>query len=1114
MFGQSIPAGKTEKLLHLDPGTKIAEAYGKLPLSFEANQGQTDAAVKFLSRGSGYTLFLTSDEAVFSVHADKAKRSTLDRQPLGAQSEITTSEVVRMKLVKANPAAKVTGAEQLPGASNYFLGNDPAKWRSDVPTYAKVKYEGIYSGIDLVYYGNQRQLEYDFVVAPGADPHRIAFDLRGAKHILQSANGDLVLKTSEGEIRWLKPIVYQENDGRRQEIAAHYAIRDRNRVGFELAKYDPGKPLYIDPLVYSTYLGGQGHDYAYGIAIDGSGNAYITGYTDSVDFPVTPGAFQPKCAAISCATYGDVFVAKINASGSAVVYATYLGGRSRDYGYGIAVDSTGNAYITGQTNSNNFPVTPGAFQTASSGGAFVTKLNPTGSALVYSTYLGGSESGSGIALDNAGDAFVTGYTASANFPTMNPLQPSSGGGTDAFVSELNTSGSALVYSTYLGGSGADYAYGIVLDSLGNAYVTGSTSSTNFPTTSGAFQTACDAGGNCAAAAFVTKVNPAGSALVYSTYLSGDGVDYAYGIAIDSSDNAYITGRTTSNNFPTMNPLQPSNAGGDGDAFVSKLNSTGSALIYSTYLGGTGLDQAQAIAVDSSGNAYITGYTVSTKFPTLNPLQTYAGSSDAFVAKLNPEGSAFTYSTYLGGSSVEQGMAIAVDSADNAYVAGYTGSTNFPTVTPLQPANAGDVDIILVKFGTVFFRPTSLAFGNQTVGTTSAKQVATVTNTAHSALAIKSIAVTGANASDFTESNNCPTSLATGNSCTITVTFTPKATGARSATVSITDGASGSPQALPLTGAGVLPAVMFSPSSFNFGNQTVNTSSAPHVATLKNTGLGTLAIKSISVTGVNSADYAQTHNCGTSLAPGGSCTITVTFKPSAIGTRTAAVSVTDNAPASPQTLALTGVGVLPAVTFSPTSLTFSTQVVFTSSAAKVVTLKNTGLGVLSITGIAISGAFGQTHTCGTTLSSGSSCTISVTFSPKTIGTLTGAVSVTDNAPGSPQKVTLQGTGTYVQLSPTSLNFGNQPVGTKSLAQKITLSNKGSVAVSISSISVTGTNAADFAQTNTCGTSVAAGASCFITVTFKPSAAGSRSAAVSFSDNGGGSPQKVSLSGTGT
>src|SRR5579871_3915972 len=225
MFGQSIPAGKTEKLLHLDPGTKIAEAYGKLPLSFEANQGQTDAAVKFLSRGSGYTLFLTSDEAVFSVHADKAKRSTLDRQPLGAQSEITTSEVVRMKLVKANPAAKVTGAEQLPGASNYFLGNDPAKWRSDVPTYAKVKYEGIYSGIDLVYYGNQRQLEYDFVVSPGADPHGIRLAMQGVKKISVNQEGDLLLAMQAGEIRWHKPVAYQEKSGARREIAADYVVR-------------------------------------------------------------------------------------------------------------------------------------------------------------------------------------------------------------------------------------------------------------------------------------------------------------------------------------------------------------------------------------------------------------------------------------------------------------------------------------------------------------------------------------------------------------------------------------------------------------------------------------------------------------------------------------------------------------------------------------------------------------------------------------------------------------------------------------------------------------------------------------------------------------------------
>ncbi len=310
-----------------------------------------------------------------------------------------TGGVLRMRLRNANPAAKVTGTDELAGTSNYFIGNDPAKWRTNVPTYGKVKYEGIYSGIDLVYYGNQRQLEYDFIVAPGADPRRIAFDVSGAKRIRRAANGDLVLEAGEGEIRWHKPVVYQEKDGARELVAAHYGITDKNRVRFELAKYDAGRPLYIDPLVYSTYLGGSGADQGNGIAVDSAGSAYVTGSTDSFDFP-TANSLQ--------ATYSgqvDAFVAKINAAGSALVYSTYFGGGGVDYGYSIAVDSAGSAYVTGYTESINFPtMTP--LQGASGGGgdAFVSKLDPTGTALVYSTYLGGSGSdwGFAIAVDGAG----------------------------------------------------------------------------------------------------------------------------------------------------------------------------------------------------------------------------------------------------------------------------------------------------------------------------------------------------------------------------------------------------------------------------------------------------------------------------------------------------------------------------------------------------------------------------------------------------------------------------------------------------------------------------------------------------------------------------------------
>jgi Bacterial Ig-like domain (group 3)/Beta-propeller repeat len=682
----------------LEAQSKILDSYGKLPLSFEANHGQADGRVKFLSRTGGYTLFLTADEAVLAISRKKAKNSspqglkpvslagsggTAEAMPFprtipGTSSsrddiatEDMTSSVLRMKLRNANAAAKVTGVDELTGTSNYFIGKDPAKWRSNVPTYAKVKYEGIYSGIDLVYYGNQRQLEYDFIVTPGADPHRIAFDVRGAKRIRREEEGDLVFKMGEGEIRWHKPVVYQEKDGARQEIAAHYVITDTNRVGFELAQYDASRALYIDPLIYSTYLGGSDRDIGYGIALDSAGNAYVTGWTSSIDFP-TVNPLQP--------TYGgdtDAFVSKINAAGSALVYSTYLGGSGvegggQGFGSGIAVDSGGNAYISGPTDSTDFPTTPGAFQTTFGGDtdAFVSKISPTGSTLVYSTYLGGSDTdyGTGIAVDSAGNAYVTGWTQSTDFPMKHPLQAVFAGVSDAFVSKINAAGSALVYSTYLGGSGSDNGSGIAVDNAGRAYITGETNSTDFPTKN-PVQVAYGGG---YADAFVSKINAAGSALVYSTYLGGSDIDAGLGIAVDSTSNAYVTGFTGSTDFPTTPGAFQTTF---GHAFVTKFNPTGSALVYSTYVG-TG----QGIALDSAGNAYVAGA---------------AGFGAVFVFKLNPTGSILVYSIAFGGAPVDFGTGIAVDSAGNAYVTGSTGG-DIPTKNPLQPTYGGDTDAFVAK----------------------------------------------------------------------------------------------------------------------------------------------------------------------------------------------------------------------------------------------------------------------------------------------------------------------------------------------------------------------------------------------------------------------------------
>ena len=674
------PASATRPSTETPQASKpqVLAAYGKLPLSFEANQGQTDPKAKFLSRGRGYTLFLTSTEAVLTLtKADAHIKRRISGEARLVEPEKRAGTVLRMKFVGANPAPAVAGVGELPGKSNYFVGNDPKKWRANVPTYAKVEYRDVYPGVNLVYYGNLRQLEHDFVVSPGADPKVITLAFEGMDGVAIDALGDLVLRADGSEVRLRKPFVYQEQDGQRAVIPTRYVLKAERQVAFEVAAYDATKPLIIDPvLAYSTFLGGSNDDRGFGIAVDAAGNAYVTGGTGSINFPTTPGAFQTTSGG------GDAFVTKLDPTGAALVYSTYLGGSSGDFANGIAVDATGSAYVTGTTTSADFPTTPGAAQTTFGGGlvdAFVTKLNPTGSALVYSTYLGGggSDQGFGIAVDTSGNAYVTGSAGGLNFPTTpGAFQTTPGGVGDAFVTKFNATGSALVYSTYLGGSDFDEGKGIAVDAAGSAYVTGRTFSTNFPTTPGAFQTTLNF-----TDAFVTKLNPAGSALVYSTYLGGSRSDEGHAIAVEAAGSAYVTGLTASFNFPTTpGAFRTTSGGGGGDAFVTKLNADGSALVYSTYLGGNSIDFGNGIAVDTAGNAYVTGDTLSRNFPT-TPDATqpdFGGDRDAFVTKFDPSGSALVYSTYLGGSGSDEGFGIAVDTAGSAYVTGRSFSTNFPT----------------------------------------------------------------------------------------------------------------------------------------------------------------------------------------------------------------------------------------------------------------------------------------------------------------------------------------------------------------------------------------------------------------------------------------------------
>jgi hypothetical protein len=716
--------------------------YEELPLSFEVNQGQADPSVKFVSHTSGAAVFLTNTEVVLSLASQAAHKTA---EP----------KIVRMQFIGANDRAPISGLDELPGKSNYFIGSDPHKWRTNISTYAKVQYQDVYPGVDLIYYGNPRQLEYDWVVSPGADPETIRLSFSGADHVDIDRQGDLVLHMPDGgDIRQHKPTVYQDLDNGRREVSASYVLDDSDQIAFHVAAYDRSRPLVIDPtLTYSTYISSFGA-VAFATVVDSGGNAYIAGGTTSIF--TTPGVVQPSFGGgdgtIAGSDFGpiDAFVTKINAAGSGAVYSTYLGGRGDDVIFGaLAVDAGGNAYVAGFTDSTNFPVTPGAFQTALAIGqcsedgttrpcqdGFVTKLNSTGSALVYSTYLGGKQGDntSDLAVDSAGNAYVAGQTDSDDFPiTAGAFQRTRahpqqfGGGADGFITKLNPSGTALVYSTYLGGDNDDGIASIAIDDSGNAYVTGETQSTNFPRTTGAFQSASGAdvgtvvggtpgggGGPSGTDAFVTKINASGSALVWSTYLGGAGGDRAQGIAVDGSGNVYVAGTTQSTNFPTTaGAVQRAYGGGPGmdggcgfvtdrcgDAFITKLNSSGSGLVYSTYLGGSAGDWAARIRVTSSGAAYVTGFTGSANFPTANTFQTSFGGAtgDAFVANLSASG-ALVYSTYLGGANEDAGFGLAIDAAGNAYVTGYTLSSDFPTVTPIR-GSTGFIDAFIAKLPAV------------------------------------------------------------------------------------------------------------------------------------------------------------------------------------------------------------------------------------------------------------------------------------------------------------------------------------------------------------------------------------------------------------------------------
>ncbi|MBI3245699.1 MAG: hypothetical protein HYZ50_04225 [Deltaproteobacteria bacterium] len=702
------------------PQAKLQVTYAHLPLHFEPNQGQTDERVHFLSRGRGYTLFLTSTEAVLTLQNPEARIQKSESQHPTPNTQ--PPAVLRLQFVGANPNPQIAGHEALPGQVNYFIGSDSEKWRTNIPTFAKVQYQDVYPGVDLLYYGNQQQLEFDFVVAPGTDPKtiRLTFDglvgaglvpaqdgdgLVGAGLVpaqdgrpqgspLQIAdNGDLIVSVAGGEVRLRKPLIYQEIDGVRQPISGHYVIIESEissplipnpqsltpKVGFQIASYDTTKPLIIDPVLsYSTYLGGNSRDYvtAPALAPDGSGGVWVAGSTESTNFPTAEGGSGDPGDGFGY----DAFVSHFTASG-VLTYSTYLGGNSffYDAAFALAPDGSGGVWVAGYTGSTDFP-TQNPFQPTLAGsvGAFVSHFTASG-ALTFSTYLGGNngEYAYALAPDGSGGVWVGGITYSTDFPTAGggTGDPGDSGYGNAFVSHFTASG-ALTFSTYLGGNGDEYVHALAPDGSGGVWVTAYTRSTNFPTAGGG-----TGGLGGYSDAFVSHFTASG-ALTFSTYLGGNSSDAASALAPDGSGGVWVLGHTSSTNFPTA-------GGGSGDpgdgfgqnAFVSHFTASGT-LTFSTYLGGNGdeydFDYASALAPDGGGGVWVAGLAASTDFPTQNPFQpTLAGSIDAFVSHFAASG-ALTYSTYLGGNGQDFASALAPDGSGGVWVAGDTRSTNFPT----------------------------------------------------------------------------------------------------------------------------------------------------------------------------------------------------------------------------------------------------------------------------------------------------------------------------------------------------------------------------------------------------------------------------------------------------
>jgi hypothetical protein len=680
---------------------------GSKNVTFTKNLGQWDPRVIFRAETGRASLFFCRGEVDYFIQRNMSDSITRrpDFQNIADMLERPRRRkegiLIRARFIGANPRAEVIGERQISSNRNYFLGADPARWRTHVPSYSEITHKNIYPDIDLRYFGYNQSLKYEFIVHPGADPSSIQIEYDGIESLAMTKNGEIRAQTKLGAIYEKAPVAYQEVNGKRHKVECRYVMKGPNAFGFVIDEaYDPAYSLIIDPqLLFSTYLGGDAYDCindidrGKGTAVDLSGNVYITGQTSSSDFPVVnpyDGSYNENY---------DVFIAKMSSDGSELLYSTYLGGSDYEEGNDIACNALGQAFIVGWTASTDFP-TANAYDISYNGGSydiFAARLSDAGALLIYSTYLGGagSDGGFDVAIDESNNAYLTGETTSPNFPMANPYDASLGGYVDAFVAKLSSAGNELIYSTYLGGNiydmGSDLGFGIAVDGSGNAYVAGYTGSTDFPVAN-AYDGSYNGGGDI----FVTKMSYTGGSLLYSTYFGGSGYECGRGIAVNNSAQLFITGETMSSNFPVKNAYSAGNNGGY-DIFATRFEAQCESLLYSTYIGGGGDDEANDIIIDNLDYACITGRTGSLDFPVFNPYdRRYNGNGDAFVVKLISSGNHLLYSSYLGGNDNDFGYGIGLDGAGYACIAGCTFSSNFPVHNAYDGDYNGQGDIFISK----------------------------------------------------------------------------------------------------------------------------------------------------------------------------------------------------------------------------------------------------------------------------------------------------------------------------------------------------------------------------------------------------------------------------------